>query len=247
MDSEESQRVSFLGYVAVVVGLLMDLGRPFPDLANFLDQETQYTLGDLMQNMASLDAAFIQRILQPYGHRLAILHGAADFRDQDNIDPESLERVFTMLRSMYKLIVIDLSHWLDELFLKVVTEADMVVMLTGLTIPDLRNLKHLWPYLTDWHQDRRKIKVVINRYDNSSGIHLKDLEHLLQQGAYATLPSDYLVLIQCLNQGTPLAKTAPRSKLWRSFKSLSAQILSEIGPDGLDHDQAAARKRFWLF
>ena len=125
---------------------LIDLGRPFPDVGTFLDQESNYSIVDLIQNIANLDKSFIQRIMQPYGARLSILHGVSDFREQDSIDLESLEPIFAILRQMYSFIVIDLSHWLDEFFIRVLTEADMVLMLTGLTVPDLRNLKKLWPY-----------------------------------------------------------------------------------------------------
>ncbi len=198
---------------------LIDLGRPFPDVATFLDQESSYSIVDLIMNIATLDKSFIQRIMQPYSARLSILHGASDFKDQDSIELESLERIFAILRGMYDFIVIDLSHWLDELFLKVLTEADMVLMLTGLTVPDLRNLKKLWPHTMEWHQDKRKIKIVVNRYDSSSDLQLRDLENILQHPAYATLPSDYKSLMQCLNQGSPLTGAAPRSKLWRDIKN----------------------------
>jgi pilus assembly protein CpaE len=227
---------------------LIDLGRPFPDVATLLDQEANYSIIDLIQNIATLDKSFIQRIMQPCGARLSIMHGASDFKDQDSIDLESLERIFGILRSMYDFIVIDLSHWLDELFLKVMTEADMVLMLTGLTIPDLRNLKKLWPYTMEWHQDKKKIKIVVNRYDNSSGLQLRDLENILQHPAFATLANDSPALIQCLNQGTPLMRTAPRSKLWRDIKELASRVLQEIGDDEHEAEGAAApRKKFWLF
>jgi len=226
---------------------LVDLGRPFPDMGTFLDQESNYSIVDLIENIATLDQSFIQRIMQPYGAKLSVLHGAADFKEQDSIDLESLERVFSILRSMYNYIVVDLSHWLDELFLRVLTEADMVVMLTGLTIPDLRNLKKLWPYMMEWHQDKRKIKIVVNRYDNSSGLQLRDLEHILQHPAFATLPNDYQALMQCLNQGSTLMTAGPRSKLWRGVKDLAAQVLNEIGYDEQEAEGAAPRKKFWLF
>jgi pilus assembly protein CpaE len=227
---------------------LVDLGRPFPDVGNFLDQESHYSISDLVQNIATLDNSFVQRIMQPYGANLSILHGTSDFREQDSIDLESLERIFGIMRPMYKFIVIDLSHWLDELFLRVLTEADILLMLTGLTIPDLRNLKKLWPYITEWNQEKRRIKIVVNRHDNSSGIQMRDLGHILQHPAYATLPNDNPALVQCLNQGTSLITTAPRSKLWRSIKGLASQILKEV--DGDEHagvDAAASRKRFWVF
>jgi len=227
---------------------LIDLGRPFPDIGTFLDQESNYSIADLIQNIATLDKSFIQRIMQPYGARLSILHGASDFKEQDSIDLESLEQIFTILRHMYNFIVIDLSHWLDELFLKVLTESDMVLMLTGLTVPDLRNLKKLWPYTVEWHQDKRKIKIVVNRYDNSSGLQLRDLENILQHPAFATVPNDYQSLMQCLNQGSPLMEAAPRSKLWRGIKDLASAVIQEIG--AADHEAeavAAPKKKFWLF
>ncbi len=227
---------------------LVDLGRPFPDVGTFLDQESNYSIADLVQNIATLDKPFIQGIMQPYGTRLSILHGASDFKDQDNIELESLDRIFTMIRSMYDFIVVDLSHWLDELFLKVLTEADLVLMLTGLTIPDLRNLKKLWPYTLEWHQDKRKLKIVVNRYDNSSGLQLRDLENILQHTSFATLPNDYQTLMQCLNQGTILMNTAPRSKLWRSIKELADRIIQEVGDaEQRGEGAAASRKKFWLF
>jgi pilus assembly protein CpaE len=227
---------------------LIDLGRPFPDVATFLDQESHYSIVDLIQNIATLDKSFIQRIMQPYGARLSILHGASDFKEQDSIELESLERIFALLRSMYDFIVIDLSHWLDELFLKVLTESDMVLIMTGLTVPDLRNLKKLWPHTMEWHQDKRKIKIVVNRYDNSSDLQLRDLENILQHPAYATLPGDYKALMLCLNQGSPLTGAAPRSKLWRGIKELASRVLQEIGDDALEADGAVApRKKFWLF
>ena len=227
---------------------LIDLGRPFPDVGTFLDQESTYSIVDLIQNNATLDKSFIQRIMQPYGARLSVLHGVSDFKEQDSIELESLEPIFAILRQMYSFIVIDLSHWLDELFLKVLTEADMVLMLTGLTVPDLRNLKKLWPYTVEWHQDKRKIKIVVNRYDNSSGLQLRDLENILQHPAFATLPSDYQGMMQCLNQGSPLMGAAPRSKLWRAIRELASRVLQEIGDDAQEADGTAApRKKFWLF
>jgi len=227
---------------------LIDLGRPFPDVGTFLDQESDYSIVDLIQNIATLDQSFIQRIMQPYGAKLSILHGASDFKEQDSIDLESLERIFALLRNMYDLIVIDLSHWLDELFLKVLTESDMVLMLTGLTVPDLRNLKKLWPYTVEWHQEKRKIKIVVNQYDKRNDLQLRDLENILQHPAFATLPSDYPSLMQCLNQGSPLMGAAPRSKLWRSVKELASRILQEIGDEaGMADGAAAPRKKFWLF
>ncbi|MGA9755242.1 MAG: hypothetical protein WBV23_08865, partial [Desulfobaccales bacterium] len=99
-----------------------------------------------------------------------------------------------------------------------------------------------------WQQDQRKIKIVVNRYDNSSGLQLRDLEHILKQPAFFTLPNDYSAMMQCLNQGSGLSSAAPRSKLWRSIKEMASQILMEISADEYGDEVAATtRKRFWIF
>ena len=71
---------------------------------------------------------------------------------------------------------------------------------------------------------------------------------MLQHAAFATLPSDYQAMMQCLNQGTPLMGAAPRSKLWRGIKELASRVSEEIGDGEHAADSTAApRKKFWLF
>jgi pilus assembly protein CpaE len=227
---------------------LVDLGRPFPDVGNFLDQEATYNIFDLIENLASLDHSFIQRIMQPYQGKVAILHGCQDFKEQDGMELEALERIFALLRTLYRWIVVDLSHWLDGLFLQVWKEADVGLMVTELTVPNLRNLKKLWPMLKEWQPLGGQTRVVVNRYQKGNGLQLRDLEQVVQQPAFHTLPSDYPALNGAITQGEPLATAAPRSKLYHSLKEL-AQKLKEEAPQ--EEEDAAPvpspRRRFWIF
>ena len=168
------------------------------------------------------------------------------FNDQDNIDLEGLKKVFSLLKGTFRWVVVDLSHWLDELFLQVVQESDQVLMLLELTVPDLRNLGHLWPLLRNWHQVQEKVKLVVNRYDRGNGLGLGNLQQVLKQKAYYTLPSDYDALNEAINRGIPLASAAPKSKLWTSLEGLAQQILSQT-PRGEGAEKSQPRRRFWVF
>ncbi len=227
---------------------LVDMGRPFPDVANFLDQEVNYSITDLIQNLSNMDQSFIQRIMQPYGKKITILHGCSDFKEQDSIELEALEKIFSILRGLYPYIIVDLSHWLDGLFLQVIMEADLVLMVTGLTVPDLRNLKKLWPMFHELHLTQSKVKMVVNRYEKGKGLQLKDIEQIVHQPVFHTLPSDYSALMDALNQGSPLMTSAPRSKLWRSLEQLAQRLKGDIPREA--EDQAAAhavKRKFWVF
>jgi len=226
---------------------LVDMGRPFPDIANFLDQEANYSISDLLSNLSTLDMSFVQRIMQPYG-KIGILHGCTDFKEQDSLELEAVEKILAILRNLYRYIIVDLSHWFDDLFVQVLMEADLVLMLTGLTVPDLRNLKRLWPTLQEWHLGKNKVKMVVNRYDRGNGLQLRDMEQIVHQPAFHTLPSDYFALMEALNQGTPLCTNAPRSKLWRGLVQLAERIRGDSPMEAMAQEAAIApRRKFWVF
>jgi pilus assembly protein CpaE len=227
---------------------LVDLGRPFPDVGHFLDQEANYSIFDLIQNIKELDHAFLKKIIQPYEGNLFIVHGIADFKEQDSIDLEALEKIFTLLRSLYKWVVVDLSHWLDDLFLKVLSEADLVLLLTAMTVPDLRNLGSLWPLLREWQLVQDRIKLVVNRYEKSNGLSLKNLDQVVKEPVFATLPNDGEPLLEAINRGVPLAKTAPSCKLYLALQELAQRLQRHMGlQEEVSSNGARAKRRFWIF
>lgn len=227
--------------------VLVDLGRPFPDIGNFLDQDSTYDLGDVIHHLDALDHSFVKKIVQPYGNNLEILHGISDFKEQDSLHSEGLGNLFTILRSLYRYVVVDLGHLFDEVFFRVFREADLVLMLTELNVPNFRNLRKLWPMLKDWDPTRQKVKVVVNRQNKGNELGRRELEKILGEPPFAILPSDYNPLILAINQGVPLAKVSPRSKLYVSLKNLTQKIIhlqagKENSPEG-----PPPRRRFWIF
>ena len=207
---------------------LIDLGRPFPDVANFLNQQPNFSFANLIDNPSQLDRSFTESIMQPYETQLAILYGMPGLGDREGME-EVLDRIFLILRNMYKYIVIDLGPWLDKFFLQVCIEANMVLMLTQLTIPDLKNLGIFLDMLLEMQLERRKIKIVVNRYIRRHIVQLGDLDRIIKHSAFHTLSSDYFSSMKAIDLGTILANGAPRSKLWNSITKLGTLILEEIG------------------
>ena len=203
---------------------LVDLGRPFPDIGNFLDRDSTYDLVDVIHNLDSLDQSFFQRIMQPYGNNLDILHGISDFKEQDSLDLEGVGKISASPRALpaYRG---GPGPFIDELFFRVFQEADLVLMLTELNVPNIRNLRKLWPTLKDWDQGRKKLKVVVNRYDKGNDLGMRELEMIIGEPPLAILAHDYQPLIEAINKGVPLAKVGPRSKLYLGLKEVAQKII----------------------
>jgi len=226
---------------------LVDLGRPFPDIGNFLDLDSTYDLGNVIHNLDSLDQSFFQRIMQPYANNLDILHGISDFKEQDSLDLEGVGRIFSILRGLYQHIVVDLGHLFDELFFRVFQEADLVLMLTEVNVPNIRNLRKLWPTLKDWDQGRKKLKVVVNRHYKGNDLGMRELERIIDEPPLAILASDYHPLLEAMNKGVPLAEVRPSSQLYLGIKDVAQKIIRLHRGEEKSTNGAARRRRFWIF
>ncbi len=223
---------------------LVDLGRPFADVAEFLNQDPAHNLQDLAQNIQGIDHSFLLGTVAWHQDNLAVLHGFPDPEELRPLKPDGLEKLFALLRPLFEWVVVDLSPWFDDLYRQTLAEADQVLLLTELSIPDLRNLSRLWLLFKKWDLETDKIKIVVNRQVKGLEVRTRDLEELLHQPVFATLPSDYFALMDAINSGTLLGTAAPRSRLARGVARLAREVVElrrqEEGP-------VQKKKRRFLF
>jgi pilus assembly protein CpaE len=209
--------------------VLVDLARPFPHVGQFMDLRGQHTIMDLIHSVDSLDSVFIQKTVQRHKSSLDVLLSNIDdpLGAGSMADALSLKKVMGALRGSYNWIVVDLGCWIDYLYAALLKEADQVLVVTELSVPDLFGLKRLKGLYTAWDVDDQKLNMVLNRYDKDYTLNIKDLENIFLRPVFATLPSDYAALIDAINQGIPLAEAAPRSKLWRGIKKLAKDLVAQ--------------------
>jgi pilus assembly protein CpaE len=208
--------------------LLVDLARPLPQVGQFLDLRSAHNLMDLVES-PSMDPVFIQKVVQKHKSGLEVLLGHPSYQHASHtfVDLPPLDNVCASLRGAYDWIVVDLGAWLDKTYIWMLQEADQVLLVTELTVPDLQNLKFLRAMWRDWNINDSKVKILVNHYVKHSSLVLKDLENYCSQPASATLPHDYPALVEAINQGMPLGELTPRSRLWRGLKDLAATLVDE--------------------
>jgi pilus assembly protein CpaE len=231
--------------------VLVDLGRPFSDVGKFLDLTQQSTLSDLTEQMDLLDAGFVKKTLSPHNAKLSVLHGCDNFTEWQSIDLRVLTKVWAILRSTFDWIVIDLGHWLDDLYLQTVQEADQVLVLVDLMVPNIKNLKSLWETLQRQNLNSEKVKFVVSRYHKMDGgdLALEGLQRIQQQPVFFTLPSDEQALSESINHGMPLRDVAPRSKLCRSLRQMTEELVAACHSESMGKEaaQPKTRRRFLFF
>jgi len=220
--------------------ILVDLARPFPQVGQFLDLECRHPIKDLVESADNLDPMFLKKIVQKHKSNLDVLLNHPDYRLESPLVPDlsAMGKIFTALRSSYNWVVVDLGVWLDPFYARVLQEADQILLVTELALPDLQNSKIIKALFRDQNLDDHKVKVIVNRYTKNYALGLKDLENIFFQPVFYTLPSEYLPLIEAINQGEPLGEVAPRSNLWRRLRELAAELEAQRKPETAKHSAA---------
>jgi pilus assembly protein CpaE len=227
--------------------VLVDMAKPFPEVGQFLDLKGAYTIEDLIQHADSLDPLFIQKVVQQHKSKMGVILNNPSFDTEYQALPDvrAVSKIFSTLRETYNWVVVDLGFWPDLLFIKMLQEADQVLLLTELSVPDLQNMKKIRGLFQRWEVDEEKIQVVVNRFKKDYTLGLQDLKNIFPGATFFTLPSDYGSLIEAINQGVPLAEVAPNSKLWRKLKELSTELIALSSPQSIKGRPGLLRRLFF--
>lgn len=207
---------------------LVDLDLAVGDADVFLDTIPDYSLVDVTQNIARLDFQLLKRSLTKHSSGLYLLPRPVQLQDVSLITPDSLRRVFGLLKATFTHIVIDVSKGFNETDLAAFEIANDVLMVVQLDLPCLRNLVRLMMSFDEIEGLRDKLKIIVNRVGLESGqIKLKKAVESIGREVYWQIPNDYRTMVEVRNNGVPLLEQAPKSPIAIAMQGLADTLTGE--------------------
>ncbi len=219
---------------------LVDLDMAIGDADVFLDSIPDYSLVDVTENVARLDFQLLKRSLTKHASGLYLLPRPVQLQDVSLINPESLKRVFGLLKATFSHIVIDVSKGFTATDLAAFEFANDVLMVVQLDLPCLRNLVRLQMSFDEIEGLRDKLKIIVNRVGLESGqIKLKKAKETIGREIFFQIPNDYRTMIEVRNNGVPLLEQAPKAPITVAMQTL-ADMLAGTGKTSETDEQDAA-------
>lgn len=201
---------------------LVDLDLALGDADVFLDTIPEYTIADVAQNISRLDFGLLKRSLTKHASGLYLLPRPVQLQDAQDITPDDVQRMIGLLKATFTHVIIDNSKSFTPLDFVAMQMANVVLMITQLDLPCLRNVVRLLSSFQQQDGLKEKVKVLVNRVGIDSGhISLKKAQETFGQEIYWQLPNDYRVMVDVRNNGVPLIEQAPRAGLTQSIIGLS--------------------------
>ena len=204
---------------------LVDLDLAVGDADVFLDTIPDYSLIDVTQNVARLDFQLLKRSLTKHSSGLYLLPRPVQLQDVRLINPDSLRRVFGLLKATFSHIVIDLSKGYTETDQAAIEFANDVLLVVQLDLPCLRNLVRLQMSFDEIEGLRDKLKIVVNRVGLESGqIKLKKARETIGRDIFAQIPNDYRTMVEIRNNGVPLLEHAPKAAITQAMQQMATLL-----------------------
>jgi pilus assembly protein CpaE len=200
----------------------------FGDVAVMLKLQPQHTVVDAVSQLEAPDAAAmleqLMTVHEPSG--LLVLPAPVEPTFADQVTGEQMARLVELVQTFAGHVIIDLPAIFNEVVLSIIEVSDEIVLVAGLDIPNIKNVKIGLSTLSLLSVPTEKLQLILNRADSKVKLDVAEVERTLRVAAVAHVPSDVLVPIS-VNKGSPVVLSAPKSGVARAFEQLALRFLDD--------------------
>jgi pilus assembly protein CpaE len=203
--------------------VLVDLDIHFGDCASALNLEPEFSLPDTIQGAMTQDMLTLKSLLTRHETGLYVVPGSDSPVAADTVTPKDISNLLTMLATEFQFVVVDTAPGLSEHTLAVLDKANEIVLVTSLDVPGVRGLRKELETLDDLDMLLEARHVVVNFFDTSRGLTIKDVQSTIGEDVDIVLNQSNL-LPQSTNQGMPLLQANGRDPITKQLNLLVDRI-----------------------
>ena len=217
--------------------LLLDLDLQFGDAAIMYGLEPEKTIYDLVVAPGELDSEKLAGYTTRHPIGLDLLPAPLRPEDAELVTETKLSRLLEVARASYDMIVVDTSPFFHGPMLATIDRTDDLVLVCGLEVPTLKNVKLALQTLELLSFPLNRIRILLNRANSKVGMSRKEVEAALELKVRFQVPSDRAVPLS-INRGSPAVLAESNSDFSRAVGAIAKVLATADGP--------ASSRRRWL-
>jgi len=223
--------------------LLIDLDLQFGDAAIMLGLDPKRAMHELVQAPGGLDAVKLAGYTTRHRSGLDVLAAPMRPEEAELVTESKVLQLLEVARGAYDIVVVDTSPFFYGPMLAVLRQTDQLLMLCGLDVPTLKNVKLSLHTLDMLGFPASRTSLVLNRVTPKVGLTKEDVEGVLGLDVSFEIPNDPVVA-PAVNSGAVAALVQSDSE----FAQAVVLIAHSLDPAGAAAGARAveAPKRRWL-
>ena len=208
--------------------VLVDADLQFGDVAVMMKLSPQHTIVDVVSNAHHLDIPLLKSLLVRHPSGLLVLPAPLDPAFVDQVSAPTLLAIIELLKEFCGFIVVDTPAQFSETNLAVLEQSDAILLVAGMDIPNIKNVKLSLQTLRLLNTPMEKLHLILNRANSKVRLEVAEVERTLQMKAGTLIPSE-IVVPQSVNKGIPAVIDAPKSGVARAIEGLADRFLATSG------------------
>jgi pilus assembly protein CpaE len=226
---------------------VIDADLALGDADVWMDIIPDYTIQDVAENISRLDYSLLKRSLTRHECGAYLLPRPVQMEEKPPVTDEELRRVIGLLKSTFTHLIIDVSKNYGPLDIAAMHASDVVLLVTQLDLPCLRNVVRLVQFFDEREGLAEKLKIVVNRLGlQDTQISLSKALETIGREIFWQIPNDYATMVESRNNGVPLLIHAPKSKLTKSIEQC-AMAIDQRDPAVTEDGESKNRKGLFGF
>ena len=199
---------------------LIDLA-PLGHAALHMNLKPIFTVADATRNLHRMDGSLLESFMTRHGGGLQLLAGgnvpaAIDSPTSDFV------RLFDMLVSHYRYLVVDASSRFDAASRLVASLSETVLLVACSDVASLWSAARVNQYLAE-SGGRERVRLVLNRYRKVPGFSEADAEAAVGAKLLWRVPNQYFAVSTAIDRGTPVMDQRS-SEMARCFAGLAQEL-----------------------
>jgi pilus assembly protein CpaE len=213
--------------------LLVDTDVLGGTIAFLLKVKNDFNLVDAVRDRQRMDNDLWARLTVPC-HGVDVLLSPDSPATVVDIDRQTAAELLRFWQAQYEAIVVDTAG-AQPGALEFIRLADQILLVSTNELVALHATRRSVDYMEKNAIDRRRLRLVVNRYSPATGLKREEVQAALQLEPYALLANEYEIVQQAVLEGKPVGAG---TRFDRGLRALAARLAGKEAP--------AVKKPAWL-
>lgn len=206
---------------------LIDASLSFGDVGVMMNVAKSKTFSDIAVQPQHLDKDLLEDVLVTHSSGVRLLLAPSTPQESETVSPDHLRAAVSVLSKTVDYIVIDTRPGFDDTMLALMDQADKLLLVLTMEMTAIKDTRQFLEIAELLGYPDDKITLVLNRFNNYSGIPVADISENLKRDLEFRLPEDHQNILRSINEGSPLVGSQPEHRFSSEINRLCAALVQE--------------------
>lgn len=206
---------------------LLDFDLQFGDVAISLNLYVKNTITELVKDLINVEHEndMIEEYMLTHYSGVKVLAAPLKPENAEYVNAEHIKKIIGILKGRFEYIIIDTAQGFDDTVITALDESDTILYVSTLDLPSIKNTKNGLEVMKTLNYSNEKVRVVVNKSNESFGIKHSDFKAALNVDLFAIIPDDLPAVAISVNNGHPLVSHRKSSVVSKRIFKLAQAIV----------------------